>query len=290
MVYLDIESIPLDTWNGVDGDDSLLIDGKPLADLPTDVQIDEIAENERRVLSGVRGAVYVPFKRQIKLGTAGPDVVAVKRAMNKAAGRKIGSGHTRLFGVYAVRNLKTFQKSKGLKQDGVYGKSTHAKMAPYFDAYGRFLVGQTKVVSTAELKRQKIVSTAMHGYYNRYSIHYTQGSLRMQGVRQRLRPPAFPRYEDCSSFATWCYWVAGATDPNGLGYNGFGYTGTLAQHGRKISFPYAKPGDLIFYGGFPHNHVTVYVGAGRCVSHGSEAGPFFLPYNYRTVNSIRSYL
>src|SRR5688500_2077727 len=102
-------------------------------------------------------------------------------------------------------------------------------------------MGLTKIVNLTWSKREKIVSTAMLRYRNRYGIHYTQSSLRMSGVRNRIKPPAYGRYEDCSSFATWCYWVAGVNDPNGRGYDGFGYTGTLANFGRKISFPYAKP-------------------------------------------------
>lgn len=65
-----------------------------------------------------------------------------------------------------------------------------------------------------------VCNTAMYGYTKRGSIHYTQGWLRMEGVKNKLKPPAYPHWEDCSSFATWCYWVAGLKDPNGLGYNG----------------------------------------------------------------------
>jgi cell wall-associated NlpC family hydrolase len=292
MTYVyDIEHIPVDTWNGEDGDNSLVKDGVSLGDVEHD--FDAIFENERILLSGAPSAtIYVPFKRTIRRGYVGPDCYAVKRALSAAGNGPWGGWGSvpRLFGPYAVINLKNFQKERALVVDGVYGLATHRKLAPFFDQYGRWLMGQTKVLSTEDLKRQKIVATAMHGYANRYGMHYTQGWMRMQGVKQRIKPPAYPRYEDCSSFATWCYWVAGVADPNGLGYNGYGFTGTLATHGRAISYPYAKPGDLVFYGRFPYNHVTVYVGKGMCVSHGSEAGPLFLPYNYRTVNHIRSYL
>jgi cell wall-associated NlpC family hydrolase len=285
----DIAVLPLDEWTGEDGDDSLLFNGPIESDPSLDTE--GIIRNEMRMLAGATlSTVYVPFKRTVKLGTVGPDVIAIKRAMNAAAKRRIGTGHTRLFGPYAVRNLKTFQRSKGLTADGVYGLYTHRKLAPYIDSYGRWLMGQTKVLSSADLKRQKIVATAMHGVANRYGIHYTQSSLRMMGVRYRIKPPGYPRYEDCSSFATWCYWVAGVNDPNGLGYNGFGFTGTLAANGTRISTAQMRPGDLIFYGSYPHSHVTIYVGSGRCVSHGNESGPSLLHYAYRPVNSIRRYL
>lgn len=294
MTYVfDIEELPLDTPEE-DADNALLApDGKPVNGDPS-LNLDGIVENVKRELSLATAratSVYVPFKRSIKLGSVGPDCYAVKRALSKAGfGPWGGWGRRpRLFGPYAVRNLKSFQRKNRLKADGVYGRETHRKLAPYFDDYGRWLLGQTKILTTSDMRRQVIVSTAMHGFSNRYGIHYTQSWMRMQGVKQRLRPPAYPKYEDCSSFATWCYWVAGASDPNGLGYNGYGYTGTLANNGRKISSAYMKPGDLIFFGRYPHNHVTIYVGNGRSVSHGNEAGPQLLTWNYRTVNHVRSY-
>ena len=44
------------------------------------------------------------------------------------------------------------------------------------------------------------------------------------------------------------------------------------------------PGDLIFYGPSwgSTSHVTINVGGGMCVSHGSEGGPYYTPYDYRT--------
>jgi hypothetical protein len=144
--------------------------------------------------------------------------------------------------------------------------------------------------------RQRIVAAASLGYRNRDAIHYTQnvqpaqGPCRMQGVREQIRPPRFPHFEDCSSFATWCYWAAGAPDPNGLGYNGSGFTGTQVEHGRVTADP--RPGDLVFYGGTASvpAHVAVYVGNGRVVSHGSDAAPFLLAVDYRPINQIRTYV
>jgi cell wall-associated NlpC family hydrolase len=115
----------------------------------------------------------------------------------------------------------------------------------------------------------------------------------MYGVRHHVRPPGIPHYEDCSSFATWVYWVAGLPDPNKLGYNGQGYTGTLVRNGGSISPQLARPGDLAFYGwgfnGVP-KHVAVCVGFGRVVSHGSESGPLLLGIRYRSdLHSVRRY-
>ena len=138
--------------------------------------------------------------------------------------------------------------------------------------------------------RHRIVATAFVGYKNKEALHYTQDARRMEGVRGGIRPPRHPAWEDCSSFATWCYWAAGAVDPNGLGYNGFGYTGTQVQHGKTTNSP--RPGDLVFYGGGSvPSHVAVYVGNGKVVSHGSEPGPYLLPIDYRSDRSqVRSYV
>lgn len=74
---------------------------------------------------------------------------------------------------------------------------------------------------------------------------------------------------DCSGFATLCYKQAGAQDPNGLGYDGQGYTGTMEQHGRKTSTP--QPGDLAFWSS--PDHVAVYIGGGQIIEWGAAPGP-----------------
>jgi cell wall-associated NlpC family hydrolase len=105
----------------------------------------------------------------------------------------------------------------------------------------------------------------------RYRIKDLAGWIRRRGYL----------YEDCSSLATGCYFIAGLLDPNNLHYNGQGYTGTLAVHGKWVSVP--EPGDLVLYGwGFPYHHVAIYVGGGRVVSHGSESGPLLLYTRYRS--------
>jgi hypothetical protein len=118
-------------------------------------------------------------------------------------------------------------------------------------------------------------------------VHYSQAT-RMTIVRDRLQLPPLERdiSEDCSSSTTGLYWLAKLPDPNGLGYNGEGFTGTEAQHGQvvwRVGDPLSelRPGDLVFYGAYPHSHVTMYLGDGRVFSHGSEAGPYNLPVLYR---------
>lgn len=77
---------------------------------------------------------------------------------------------------------------------------------------------------------------------------------------------------DCSSFVTLAYKTAGADDPNGRGYDGNGFTGTLWANGTKTNDP--QPGDLAFYGDPPSPggaaHVAVYIGDGQCIGFGSN--------------------
>jgi hypothetical protein len=74
---------------------------------------------------------------------------------------------------------------------------------------------------------------------------------------------------DCSGYVTLCYKSAGLPDPNGLGYNGSGFTGTLESHGRSTTNP--QPGDLAFWSG--PDHVAVYVGGGKVISMGGPGDP-----------------
>lgn len=116
------------------------------------------------------------------------------------------------------------------------------------------------------------------------AVHYTQGLRRWEGIRLELvaQHGHYPNWADCSAFYTWCWWQALRGGPdllNGAAWTG-GYTGTLALHGRRVSTPMA--GAAVLYGsGWPYEHVALAIGGGMVISHGSEAGPFKLPYNYR---------
>lgn len=121
--------------------------------------------------------------------------------------------------------------------------------------------------------RGEIVANALWGAANEREIHYSQGSHRFDALRT---PRYLPLYTDCSAFVTLCYAWAGAPDPNGLDYNGSGFTGTLLGHLPQIPLADAQPGDLIVYGPSTGDHVVVIVEPGpdpMTVSHGQEAGP-----------------
>lgn len=283
-VYFNLEDIPLDEYTGTDHDDS--VHGQEGVELHDPLTIPFLAPQAK--------GLYAPLKKPVKLGSVGTGALAVHRVCWHAGVRKRPpKGFSRAIGPFGVTFIKRLQKKLGVKVDGVYGLTTHKKAAAagFIKAYEAQLFTQVKTVTPEDEKRNKIVSTALFGYHNRGVIHYTQGPLRMEGVRRRLRPPSIPRWEDCSSFATWNYWVSGSADPNRLGYNGQGYTGTQIIHGDRVSQSQLRPGDLVFYGHYAVTHVAVCVGHGRVVSHGSEVGPLLLPTNYRSDYwGARSYL
>jgi len=279
-VYTSIFDAPLEDDLALevgDGDNSLLVEYPE--GLPKELSPPMIGAPNRKSL-------IVPLPRTLKYGMNGRDVYMLQRALSKAGLRKWGT-FTPYFRDGTKKQVQAFQKRAGLTQDGVYGPGTHSKLARYYDAYGAYVMSQL-AKQYAITPRDKIVAAATFGYNKRAYIHYTQSSLRMYGVKHHIKPPGIPYYEDCSSFATWTYYVAGLPDPNRLGYNGYGFTGTLATNRSRTYTP--KPGDLAFYGYYPYSHVTIYIGNGRCISHGNEYGPMLLSVYYRPVARFISYL
>jgi len=236
--------------------------------------------------------------RELELGSKGRDVRALQRALRRAGFWPKGARVSNVFDEATDKAVRAFQKDRKLEIDGEVGEDTFGALLPHYDAWSRALVERVRKkmekLANPSGKRQRIVAAAFVGYTNRDRIGYTQDGRRMQGVRDGIRVPRFPAFEDCSSFATWCYWVAGAPDPNGRGYDGFGFTGTQIGPGKKVTDP--RPGDLVFYGWEPAprncpKHVAVYVGNGKVVSHGSDSGPNLAVLDYRSDrNQIRSYL
>ena len=124
--------------------------------------------------------------------------------------------------------------------------------------------------------RNLIVGWANWGVENRNGFTYSEQGDRMSGVH---KPGQIPCTCDCSAFVTYCYSWAGAPDPNGLGYNGSGYTGTLLGHGTPIALAQVQPGDVVVYGPGTGVHTALVVGAGvdpLTVSMGQQGDPSYV--------------
>ena len=192
--------------------------------------------------------------------------------------------------------VRAFQRQHRLLDDGEVGDDTYGALASFYDARGIKLLNGAKDASPDTIRR-KIAKAAHCGYVNRDEVAYTQlAGARMEGIRDQRRPPDFPRSADCSSFAIWCYWAAGAPDPNDTGYTG-GWSGSLLQQGKEVEIDEAAMGDIAFYGTSRSDigHVTVCVGNGKCVSHGQESGPMLYPLDYERgslggLQLVRTYL
>lgn len=92
---------------------------------------------------------------------------------------------------------------------------------------------------------------------------------------------------DCSESVTClCKW-AGLHDPNGLGYDGRGYTGTMLAHLPHYANPAgAMTGALCVYGPPPGDHVAMVYERGPdplMWSHGAENGPRLVPHSHEAA-------
>lgn len=151
--------------------------------------------------------------------------------------------------------------------------------------------------------RQRAKRAAMLGYHNRDRINYTQGAARWEGIahKDHASKGQYPRNADCSAYVSWCLWdstrIYDLFDfANGASWTG-GFTGTLTNHGVRVTSGWLLVGDLVFYGGTSSvpEHVAIVVSGGpiskaRVVSHGSQRGPLLLAANYRTINQCRRYI
>lgn len=85
---------------------------------------------------------------------------------------------------------------------------------------------------------------------------------------------------DCSESVTLLCHLAGLADPNGLDYNGQGFTGTMLHHLKHYSSPLsADVGALVVFGKGDGDHVCMVRKHGRdplLFSHGQERGPFYI--------------
>jgi cell wall-associated NlpC family hydrolase len=126
--------------------------------------------------------------------------------------------------------------------------------------------------------RTRIVANGRWGAAHEPQIHYAQ----TRPIDGRGHPHKLPLTTDCSGFVTDCYQWAGAPDPNGNGFNGQGFTGTLLSHCRHIPASAVRPGDLVVWGPGTGEHVALVLEPGSdpvLVSHGQEKGPIQISFS-----------
>jgi hypothetical protein len=150
--------------------------------------------------------------------------------------------------------------------------------------------------------RRLAVAAAALGLRNKVELRYTQDSRRWQGIAEGLiaAKGEYPKWADCSSFATWCLWNGlkarfGIGDTvNGQSWRA-GFTGTMLGHGKPVRHQDNwLLADLVLYGIAgrpPTQHVAILVGDGWVISHGSDAAPYKVRWNYRNdVIGVRRYI
>lgn len=305
QVYLSFAEAPVDRYDWtLDGDNSALADApwanpdaKPLSGRASaDLRAKLTALSPARLSATTPKAAarrIVPHPRDLHFGSVGFDVLALQRALSVAGLRTWGT-FTRTYGIGTRRQVERFQQTHGLHADGVYGVLTHRKLGPFYDARGIWLLHHVHIIAPAQRSQARLLAAATILYNRRAVVHYTEGPARMWIVRNRYTLEGLGTmaqdWEDCSSSITGIYDIADLLDPNGLGFDGLGFTGTLAEHGVSIGLNQAQIGSLGFYGHFPYSHVILNVGVNRWFSHGSEAGPLLLPASYRPdLGDVRRY-
>ena len=123
--------------------------------------------------------------------------------------------------------------------------------------------------------RGRIVAAARWGIRNEPRIHY--GEVRPFPLTREL-----PLTTDCSGFATLCYFLAGAPDPNGNDYDGRGWTGSLLERMESIPSIAARRGDVVVWGIYPGHHCALVLDPGDdplLCSHGQERGPIAIRFS-----------
>ena len=112
--------------------------------------------------------------------------------------------------------------------------------------------------------RNQIADWAKWGINHHARFIYTEGVQRMSHVAKApFKHWLGSIYCDCSAWVTYCYAWAGGEDPNGLKFDGEGYTGTLMKHGSRIEVGQCLPGDVVIFGSAPGVHTALIIEAGN---------------------------
>jgi hypothetical protein len=140
-----------------------------------------------------------------------------------------------------------------------------------------------KVGSGPRAELRHAIHTAAANCASGHQNNYYSMTGALPDLAKTLAGMPYGHRFDCSSFATGVYFVCDLPDPNGGNYTPGEtmYTGSLGEHGKRVSEAQAKTGDLVLYGPAPHHHVEVVDDphAKTTIGHGSppiDAGVFDL--------------
>ena len=118
--------------------------------------------------------------------------------------------------------------------------------------------------------RKQIVKWALAGVAQKKDFEY----LEVRPLVLTWRPII---KSDCSWFVKLCYWKAGANDPTGLKFDGYGNSDSLFQQGRHIAQNQVRPGDVIVFGPGGSVHAVIVVSIRTlpilCASMGKPGDP-----------------
>jgi len=249
--------------------------------------------------------LYPPWDSEARGPTKAPLVIAVKRVASRLRPdlfpwRKFDEHYSRP----VADVIKRIQRQAGITPTGSYGKETHAFLLKARIPKGKPHYGELAYDSVAlaileqEWQRMHPVKDALTrvrdeitklGYMlieRRAYISYSQTRpmefLYVNPFKERFRA-------DCSGIVTGlCKWARTSTgiaipDPNGRGYDGFGWTGTLINNSTSLGryLEHVEVGDLAFYG--RHTGLTAHVimcvkrgtpnGTAEYISHGRQIAP-----------------
>ncbi len=213
--------------------------------------------------------------------TTGPHVMQAQRLLN-----------TNPFGDFQIGTIN------GVAGKDFYAEVKHAKHALGFPEHATtplfgqelrdFLSGDTPLPADFAQRRAqratlgvqeaavraKMVAVCEWAIAHEADIHYSKVRPIAIDTPFETIPPGGLEV-DCSGstelFAKW----AGAPDPNGLDFDGFGFTGRMADNLRMIPQSALQLGDLVIFGN-PTTHVAVVIELGAdpvMESHGVEEGP-----------------
>lgn len=214
----------------------------------------------------------------------GPDVLALQTAL-KTDGFYKGALDSR-YGQSTAHACELAKKALGYPKGRIHPH--HETADPLLLAY---LQGHKRLPATYRLRRpsrQKAVTkvqamrAAVVSYWNSFllpknaEIHYAE-SRPMDGINDLER---LPSRQDCSGTVTKASKFGKLMDPNGLWYDGQGYTGTMLAHCRRIAAHQVQPADLVVFvnprepAGHHVCQVLELVGDDMWLgSHGQEADP-----------------